>query len=164
VSARMGLSPGCCLSPPPSGMLVNNNKTRAAKLEEGKTPEEYVTSIMGDFGPGCDVGELTDAELAQYIGAANPVKEQVLAALRWADENLGPKGKGKVVAPRPRPGRARAHPGRPRGTRCAVWRTRAAASSPLASPRLAPAVPLHACRREAPAADVRGHASGHLLA
>jgi hypothetical protein len=150
--------------PPPSGMLVNNNKTRAAKLEEGKTPEEYVTSIMGDFGPGCDVGELTDAELAQYIGAANPVKEQVLAALRWADENLGPKGKGKVVAPRPRPGRARAHPGRPRGTRCAVWRTRAAASSPLASPRLAPAVPLHACRREAPAADVRGHASGHLLA
>ena len=71
------------------GMLVNNGKSYKAKIAEGKTNVEYVTTLMGDFGPGTDCMDLDDATLhAPIAGAA--CKDGVIAAVNFCKTKLHP--------------------------------------------------------------------------
>lgn len=56
---------------------------------DGKTSEEYVLNVMGDFGPGCDPRSLDSATLAASI-PNSPVKDTILAYIEWAKANLHP--------------------------------------------------------------------------
>lgn len=71
------------------GMLVGNGKKLDEVTADGKTSEDYVLNIMGDFGPGCDPRSLDASVIAASI-EGSPCKDAVLAYIEWAKENLHP--------------------------------------------------------------------------
>jgi predicted aldo/keto reductase-like oxidoreductase len=82
------------------GMLVNNGKSYQAKLADGKTNVEYVTTLMGDFGPGTDCMDLDAEALAAPVAGA-ACKEGVLAALVFCQTKLHPDVCKGFGAPQP---------------------------------------------------------------